>query len=191
MLDTSARMVLTEDHDMFRRTVRKLFERELLPNIERYETNGIVDRKFWLACGAAGLLCPTVKEENGGLGLDFGYNAVVAEELAYAGSSASLTLQSDIIADYFELYGSPEQKQKYLPKMVNGEIITAIAMTEPSTGSDLQGVRTTARRDGNQYRINGSKTYISNGQNADVVIVVAKTTEHSGAKGISLILVDA
>jgi len=191
MLDTSARMVLTEDHDMFRRTVRKLFERELLPNIERYETNGIVDRKFWLACGAAGLLCPTVKEENGGLGLDFGYNAVVAEELAYAGSSASLTLQSDIIADYFELYGSPEQKQKYLPKMVNGEIITAIAMTEPSTGSDLQGVRTTARRDGNQYRINGSKTYISNGQNADVVIVVAKTTEHGGAKGISLILVDA
>jgi alkylation response protein AidB-like acyl-CoA dehydrogenase len=190
MLDTSTRTVFSRDHEMFRDTVRKLFERELLPNLDRYESEGIVDRRFWLACGAAGLLCPTVREENGGLGVDFGYNAVVAEELAYAGSSAGITLQSDIVADYIEIYGSPEQKRKYLPKMVTGETISAIAMTEPGAGSDLQGVRTTAKRDGNHYVINGSKTYITNGQNADFVIVVTKTQPELGAKGMSLILVD-
>ena len=190
MLDMSARTAFNEDHAMFRDTVRKLFDRELIPNLERYEHEGIVDRKFWRACGEAGLLCPTVKEEYGGLGLDFGYNAVVAEELAYAGSSAGITLQSDIVADYIEIYGSEEQRRKYLPKMVSGEIITAIAMTEPGAGSDLQGVRMTARRDGNHYVINGSKTYITNGQNADLIIVVAKTDPELGAKGTSLILVE-
>ena len=191
MLDTASRLAFNEDHAMFRDTVRKVFDRELLPNLERYEVEGIVDRKFWQACGEAGMLCPTVKEEYGGLGLDFGYNAVIDEELAYAGSSAGITLQNDITAEYIETYGSEEQKQKYLPKMVSGEIITAIAMTEPGAGSDLQGVRTTARRDGNHYVINGSKTYITNGQNADLIIVVAKTNPDLGAKGTSLILVDA
>jgi acyl-CoA dehydrogenase len=191
MLDVTARLVFTEDHAMFRETVRKLFDRELIPNLDRYEQEGIVDRRFWRACGEAGLLCPTVKEENGGLGLDFGYNAVVTEELAYAGSSAGITLQSDIVAEYIEKYGSPEQKRKYLPGMVSGEVITAIAMTEPGAGSDLQGVRTTARKDGNHYVVNGSKTYITNGQNADLIVVVAKTDPSLGAKGISLILVDA
>lgn len=190
MLDTSCRAAFEAEHDMFRDTVRRVFERALLPNLERYETEGVVDRPFWRACGEAGMLCPTVREENGGLGLDFGYNAVVAEELAYAGSSAGITLQSDIVAEYIERYGSPEQKEKYLPGMVTGEVITAIAMTEPGAGSDLQGIRTTARRDGNHYVINGSKTYITNGQLADLVIVVAKTDPDLGAKGTSLILVE-
>jgi alkylation response protein AidB-like acyl-CoA dehydrogenase len=190
MLDTSARIAFDQDHEMFRDTVRKVFAKALLPNLDRFETEGSVDRAFWLACGDAGLLCPTVKEENGGPGLDFGYNAVVAEELAYAGSAAGITLQSDIVAEYIEKYGSPEQKEKFLPKMVTGEVITAIAMTEPGAGSDLQGIRTTAKRDGNHYVINGSKTYITNGQLADLVIVVAKTEPDRGAKGTSLILVE-
>ncbi len=191
MLDISARFALNEDHDAFRDTVRKMFDKALLPNMEKHEREGIVGREFWLACGEAGMLCPTVKEENGGLGLDFGYNCVVAEELAYAGSASGITLQSDIVAEYIEVYGSPEQRAKYLPGMVSGDIITAIAMTEPGAGSDLQGVRTTARKDGNHYVVSGSKTYITNGQNADLIIVVAKTDATLGAKGISLILVDA
>lgn len=191
MLDMSTRTAFNDEHHAFRDTVRKLFERELVPNLDRYEEEGIVDRAFWRACGDAGLLCPTIPEELGGLGLDFGYNAVIDEELAYAGSSAGITLQSDIVADYIVNYGSPEQKAKWLPKMISGEAITAIAMTEPGTGSDLQAVRTTAKRDGNHYIVNGSKTYITNGQNADLVIVVAKTDPTLGAKGISLILVEA
>jgi alkylation response protein AidB-like acyl-CoA dehydrogenase len=191
MLDTAGRTPFDEDLDMFRDSVRRLFERILLPNLEQYEHEGIVGRDFWLGCGEAGLLCPTVGEDYGGLGLDFRYNAVVAEELGYTGSSAGLTLQSDIVAEYMEKYGSEEQKQKYLPGMVTGDVISAIAMTEPGAGSDLQGIRTTAVKDGNHYVINGSKTYITNGQNADVCIVVAKTDPSLGAKGTSLILVDA
>ena len=191
MLNMQARTAYNEDHEMFRDTVRKVFDKVMIPNLERHEEEGIVGREEWKAVGEAGLLCPTVSEEYGGLGLDFGYNAVVAEELAYIGSSAGFTLQSDITANYFERYGSEEQKKKYLPGMVSGEIISAIAMTEPGTGSDLQGVRTTAKKDGNHFVLNGSKTYITNGQNADVVIVVAKTDPEQGAKGTSLILVDA
>ena len=176
---------------MFRDTVRKVFADVMIPNLEKHEREGIVGREEWKALGEAGLLCPTIAEENGGLGLDFGYNAVVAEELAYIGSSAGFTLQSDITAPYIQNYGSPEQREKYLPGMISGEIISAIAMTEPGAGSDLQGVRTTARKDGNHYVINGSKTYITNGQNCDFVIVVAKTDPELGAKGTSLIIVDA
>jgi len=190
MIDTSRRTAYNADHEAFRDSVRKVFDRHLTPNLDRWEEEGIVDRAFWRACGDAGLLCPTVPEEYGGLGLDFGYNAVVDEELAYAGSSAGITLQSDIVAEYIVAYGSPEQKAKYLPKMVSGECITAIAMTEPGAGSDLQGIRTTAKRDGNHYVVNGSKTYITNGQNCDMVIVVVKTDPDKGAKGTSLILVD-
>ena len=191
MLDMSTRTAFSEEHAMFRDSVRQFFDRELIPNLERYEEEGIVDRKFWLGCGEAGLLCPTVDEKYGGLGLDFGFNAVVDEELAYAGSSAGITLQSDIVAEYLEKYGSEEQKLKYLPRMVTGECITAIAMTEPGTGSDLQAVKTTARKDGNHYVINGSKTYITNGQNADLILTVAKTDPTLGAKGVSIILVEA
>ena len=191
MIDTSARFAFTAEHEMFRDAVRKVFEKDLIPHLETFETEGICSRAFWKSCGDAGMLCPTIAPEYGGLGLDFGYNAVVAEELGYAGSSAGITLQSDITAEYIASYGSEEQKQKYLPGMVSGDIISAIAMTEPSTGSDLQGIKATARRDGDHYVINGSKTYITNGQNADVIIVVAKTNPEAAGKGISLILVDA
>jgi len=190
MIDTAARSVFDEELNLFRDQVRKFYDRELTPHLDRWEDEGIVDRAFWRACGEAGLLCPGVPAEYGGLGLDFRYNAVVSEELFYAGSSAGITLQSDIIADYIANYGSEEQKQEWLPKMVSGEAITAIAMTEPGTGSDLQAVRTTALKDGNHYVVNGSKTYITNGQNADLVIVVAKTDPTQGGRGISLILVE-
>jgi acyl-CoA dehydrogenase len=191
MLNTSERACYNEDHAAFRDMVRKLFEKELYPNLDKFEEEGLVSKEFWRICGENGLLCPTVPAEYGGLGLDFGYNAVVNEELAYAGSSAGITLQSDIVADYIVGYGSEEQKRKYLPRMISGELITAIAMTEPGAGSDLQGVRTTAKKDGNDYIISGSKTYITNGQNADLIIVVAKTEPDKGAKGTSLILVES
>ena len=191
MLNTSERECYNDDHAAFRDTVRKLFDTELYPNIDRFEQEGVVSKEFWRACGDHGLLCPTVPEQYGGLGLDFGYNSIVNEELAYSGCSAGITLQSDIVADYIVAYGSEEQKQKYLPRMISGELITAIAMTEPGAGSDLQGVRTTAKKDGNHYVISGSKTYITNGQNADLIIVVAKTEPDKGAKGTSLILVEA
>ena len=191
MLRTDARTCFNEDHGLFRDSVRKFFERELTPHLERWEAEEIVERGFWTKCGEAGLLCPTVPEEYGGLGLDFGYNAVIDEELAYAGSTAGITLHSDIVADYIVAYGSDEQKRHWLPRMVSGETVTAIAMTEPGAGSDLQGIKTSARRDGNHYVINGSKTYITNGQHADLTIVVAKTDPGQGARGISLILVEA
>ena len=191
MLQMDTRTAYNEDHGIFRDTVRKVFDKVMIPNLDKHEREGIVGKAEWRAVGDAGLLCPGIPEDYGGPGLDFGYNAVVAEELAYAGSSAGFTLQSDIVADYILNYGTEEQKQKYLPKMVSGELVTAIAMTEPGAGSDLQGVRTTAKKIGNEYVLNGSKTYITNGQNADLIIVVAKTEPDRGAKGTSLILVDA
>jgi alkylation response protein AidB-like acyl-CoA dehydrogenase len=191
MLDTSRRTAFAPEHDQFRDSVRRFFERELIPHLARWEEEGIIDRGFWNKAGEAGLLCPTVPEEYGGPGLDFGFNAVIDEELAYAGSTAGITLHSDIVADYLVAYGSEEQKKHWLPRMVSGETATAIAMTEPGAGSDLQGIRTTAKRDGNHYVLNGSKTYITNGQHADLVIVVAKTDPEAGARGVSLILVEA
>ncbi|HEX8480317.1 MAG TPA: acyl-CoA dehydrogenase family protein [Allosphingosinicella sp.] len=191
MLDLSRRTAFAPEHDQFRDSVRRFFERELIPHLSRWEEEGIIDRGFWNKAGEAGLLCPTVPEEYGGPGLDFGFNAVIDEELAYAGSTAGITLHSDIVADYLVAYGSEEQKKHWLPRMVSGETATAIAMTEPGAGSDLQGIRTTARRDGNHYVLNGSKTYITNGQHADLVIVVAKTDPEAGARGVSLILVEA
>lgn len=186
-----ARPIYETDHDMFRDSVRKFFDKELHPHMEKWEEQGKVDREFWNKAGDAGLLCPTVPEEFGGPGLDFRFNAVVAEEIAYAGSTAGITLQSDICADYLVAYGSREQQMKWLPKVVSGEAVMAIAMTEPGTGSDLQGIRTTAKKDGNHYVVNGQKTYITNGQHADLIIVVAKTEPDKGARGTSLILVEA
>jgi alkylation response protein AidB-like acyl-CoA dehydrogenase len=187
----SRRFALSEDHHAFRDQVRRFLDRELHPHMNRWEEEGIIDRDFWTKAGEAGLLCPTVPEEYGGPGLDFGFNAVIDEELGYAGSTAGITLHSDIVADYIVAYGSEEQKKHWLPRMVSGETPTAIAMTEPGAGSDLQGIRTTARRDGNHYVLNGSKTYITNGQHAELVIVVAKTDATLGAKGVSLILVES
>jgi alkylation response protein AidB-like acyl-CoA dehydrogenase len=191
MLDTSRRTAFGPEHELFREQVRRFLDRELIPHLDRWEEEGIIDRAFWTKSGEAGLLCPTVPEAYGGLGLDFGYNAVIDEELAYAGSTAGITLHSDIVADYIVAYGSEEQKRHWLPRMISGETPTAIAMTEPGAGSDLQAIRTTARRDGNHYVVNGSKTYITNGQHAELVIVVAKTDSAAGAKGISLILIES
>jgi alkylation response protein AidB-like acyl-CoA dehydrogenase len=189
MLNLASRTAYNEEHTAFRETVRKFYERHAAPNLDRWEDEGLVEPDFWLKAGEAGLLCPTVPEQYGGLGLDFGFNAVVNEEHAYARCPAGITLQNDITSTYFMSYGSEEQKREYLPKMVAGECITAIAMTEPGAGSDLQAVRTTAIKDGNHYVINGSKTYITNGQTCDVVIVVCKTDPTQGAKGVSLFLV--
>jgi alkylation response protein AidB-like acyl-CoA dehydrogenase len=191
MIDMSARPIFDEDLNLFRDQVRKFLDKALVPNLDRWEEEGIIGRDFWLACGEAGLLCPGVPTEYGGLGLDFRYNAVISEEVFYAGSTSGITLQSDIVADYITHFGSEAQKRHWLPRMVSGEAITAIAMTEPGTGSDLQAVRTTAIRDGDHYVVNGSKTYITNGQSADLIVVVAKTDPTQGAKGISLILVEA
>ena len=191
MLDLARRSFHSEDHHLFRDQVRKFFERELIPHLERWEAQGEIDRDFWRKAGDAGLLCATVPEAYGGLGLDFGYNAVIDEELGYAGSSAGIGLHSDIVAPYIVAYGSEPLKQHWLPRMISGETPTAIAMTEPGAGSDLQSIKTSAVRDGDDYVINGSKTYITNGQHAELVIVVAKTDPAGGAKGTSLILVEA
>ncbi|SHF93680.1 acyl-CoA dehydrogenase [Microbulbifer donghaiensis] len=185
------RTVFNEDHEQFRNTVRKFLENEAAPYHHQWEKDGQVDRELWTKAGQMGFLCPQIPEEYGGLGLDFGYNAIVAEEI----SRANLTgigwgLHSDIAVPYIVNYGSEEQKQKYLPKCISGEIITAIAMTEPGTGSDLQNVRTTAIRNGDHYVLNGSKTFITNGQLADLVIIVAKTNPDEGAAGVSLLLVE-
>lgn len=190
-LDLSARSVPTQEHALFRDSVRKVLDRVMAPFLDLHEEHGIVPREVWREMGTAGMLCPTVAEQYGGLGLDFSYNAIVTEEVSYLGSSAGFSLQSDVVVEYIERYGSEELKQRYLPGMINGSLIAAIAMTEPGTGSDLQGIRTTAIRDLQGYRINGSKTYITNGINADLIIVVAKTNPREGSKGISLLVVDA
>jgi alkylation response protein AidB-like acyl-CoA dehydrogenase len=191
MLNTDSRVGFDETLDSFRDQVRRFLTKHLVPNLNRWEAQGIVDREFWLQCGEAGLLCPTVPEAYGGLGLDFRYNAVIGEEVSYTGSTAGISLQSDIVVDYICKYGTEAQKQKYLPAMIRGECIVAIAMTEPGTGSDLQGIRTSARREQESYVISGAKTYITNGQLANLVIVAAKTNPEAGAKGLSLILVEA
>ncbi|MCC2981637.1 MULTISPECIES: acyl-CoA dehydrogenase family protein [unclassified Sphingomonas] len=189
----AGRFAYNEDHEAFRQTVRSFLAKEGVPNADQWEKDRLVPKAFWQKAGEVGMLCPTVPEAYGGLGLDFGYNAIVDEEMAYSGVPAGFSLQSDIVAGYMETYGSEEQKKEWLPKMVSGDVITAIAMTEPGTGSDLQSIRTTARKDGNHYVINGSKTYITNGQNTDLTLVVAKTDPDAqpAYKGMSIILVES
>ena len=192
-LDVAGRTVYTEDHEAFRDSVRSFIKAEVVPHIDRWDEAGIVEKAIWPKAGAVGMLCPTVPEEYGGLGLDFGYNAIIDEEISYGGTALGFSLQSDIVVNYIVSYGSEEQKRHWLPKLVSGEVVTAIAMTEPGVGSDLQSIRTTAKKDGNHYVINGSKTYITNGQNADLVLVCVKTdTDVMPAyKGVSIILVEA
>lgn len=191
MLERDASHLFDEDLRLFRQTVRRFVEREFSPRVEEFEDAGKIARDFWLKMGEAGFLCPGIPEEFGGLGLDFRFNAILNEELTYAMMSDSVTLQSDITMPYLLHYASDELNARWLPGMLTGETVSAIAMTEPGAGSDLQGVRTTARRDGDEYVINGSKTFITNGQNADVIITVCKTEPELGAKGTSLILVEA
>ena len=185
------RTLFDADLDGFRDSVRKFLEQEAAPYHEQWEKDGQVSRALWQKAGELGFLCPTMPDEYGGVGADFRYSAVVMEEISRAGlSGIGWTLHSDIVAPYILNYGSEEQKQKYLPKMASGEIITAIAMSEPGAGSDLQGVKTNAIKNDDHYVLNGSKTFITNGQLADLVIVVAKTDPKEGAKGISLLLVE-
>lgn len=191
MLERDGSRLFDEDLRLFRETVRRFIDQEFSPRLHEFENAGIVSRDFWLKAGAAGLLCPTMPEAYGGLGLDFRFNAILNEEFTYAMMSDTITLQSDITMPYVLNYASEELKQEWLPRFLTGEKIAAIAMTEPGAGSDLQGIRTTARREGDEYVINGAKTFITNGQNADVIITVCKTNPEAGAKGTSLILVEA
>ena len=186
------RSIYDSDHELFRANARRFFREELEPNIEEWENASIVPREFWRSAGEKGLLCCGIPEEYGGPGADFKYNMVSSEEIGYAigGGSCGFALQSDITAYYILNHASEELKQKWLPPMVSGEIISSIAMTEPSTGSDLQAIRTTAIREGDEYVINGQKTFITNGQHSDFVIVVCKTDPTLGAKGISLVIVE-
>lgn len=191
MLNRGGRGVYGAEHEMFRDSVRRFLAAEFTPQLESFEAEGKVSRALWRRAGEQGLLCPTLPEEFGGAGLDFSFNAVLNEEFTYAMMSDCLTLQTDITLPYVLHYGSDGQKADYLPKMAAGEIVTAIAMTESGAGSDLQGVRTIAVRDGDEYVINGSKTYITNGQNADLVLTVCKTDPAAGAKGTSVLFVEA
>jgi acyl-CoA dehydrogenase len=176
---------------MLRETARRFFERECLPRQATWDESGIVDRETWRKAGREGLLCLTVPTEFGGGGGDFGHSAVLAEELQRAGVSGwSLSVHSDIVAPYIVRLGTEEQKRRWLPKICSGETVLAVAMTEPGTGSDLKAVRTTAVRDGNEFVINGAKTFISNGLGCDLVAVVCKTDPAAGAKGVSLIMVE-
>jgi acyl-CoA dehydrogenase len=180
------------EHEDFRKTARTFFEREVTPHHEHWERDGIVPRDLWLKAGEAGLLCFDVPEEYGGPGVtDFRYNVVLSDEQTRCGASGpGFSVHSDIIVPYLTSLGTDEQKRRWLPGCVSGELITAIAMTEPGAGSDLQGVRTTAVDNGDHYVLNGSKTFISNGINADLVIVVARTDADAGHQGISLLVVE-
>ena len=180
-----------EEHELFRRTVKGFIEREIAPNYERWEKDGQVSREVWKKAGAEGLLMTDIPEEYGGGGADFLFSAVMIEEMSKRVFAApGFRLHSDIVAPYIYNYGSEDQKRTWLPRMAKGEVITAIAMTEPGTGSDLQSIRTTAHRNGNELVVNGQKTFITNGGLADLVIVAAKTDTAAGAKGVTLVLVE-
>jgi acyl-CoA dehydrogenase len=188
---TALASLYTPEHGMFRDTCRRFFEREVKPFHAQWEEDGVVPKEVWRKAGAQGLLCMDVAEEYGGAGADWLHNVILIEEQGRVlATGPGFSLHNDITSPYIRHYGTEEQKKRWLPKMVSGEMITAIAMTEPGTGSDLQAVRTTARMDGNEYVINGAKTFITNGQNADLIIVVCKTDPSAGAKGTSLICVE-
>ena len=185
------RTVYSEEHEMFRQTVRHFVETQVVPHHDQWEKDGKVSRECWLAAGEAGLLCPSVPEEYGGPGGDFLMTCIVAEEMARCGTTGpGFSLHSEIVTPYLMHYGTEDQKREWLPKMVKGEVISAIAMSEPAAGSDLQGMKTTARMDGNHFVLNGQKVFITNGYTADLVITAAKTDPTAGGKGISLILVE-
>ncbi len=189
----SRRAIFDDEHEAFRQTVRSFIEKEITPHHEEWDAAGQVPRELWTRAGELGMLCFDVPEEYGGPGVDdFRYNAVVTEELSRAGAGGpGFPVHSDIIVPYLVSLGTDEQKQRWLPGCVSGETITAIAMTEPGAGSDLQGIRTHAADKGDHWVLNGSKTFISNGIMADLVIVVARTDPDAGARGISLLVVEA
>lgn len=181
----------TEEVTMLYDMASRFMADEIVPHYDTYEKNEIVDRTAWEKAGAAGLLCASMPEEYGGAGGTYAHESAIIDAIGHAGVDGfGIVLHNAIVAPYILHYGSEEQKRKWLPKLATGELIGAIAMTEPGAGSDLQGIRTRADRDGNRYRINGSKTFITNGQNANLIIVVTKTDPALGAKGTSLIVVE-
>jgi alkylation response protein AidB-like acyl-CoA dehydrogenase len=185
------RTLFSSEHETFRDSVRRFMDEEVKPNDERWQEQGFADRDVWKKAGANGFLCASMPEEYGGSGADKLYSIILIEEQARANNSTlGFGLHSEIVAPYLNRYGSESLKKKYLPKMAAGEWIGAIAMSEPGAGSDLQSVKTNAIRKGDKYILNGSKTFITNGWNADLVIVVAKTDPSKGAKGTSLVVVD-
>jgi acyl-CoA dehydrogenase len=185
------RSIFSEDHNRYRDSIRRFLDAEVVPHHAAWEDRGYVDREVWLKAGSNGFLCSSMPEAYGGADADKLYSIVLMEEVARVNATGlGFGLHSEIVAPYLNRYGSDEQKRRFLPKMAAGEIIGAIAMSEPAAGSDLQGVRTTAVRDGDHYILNGSKTFITNGYLADLVIVVAKTNPAAGAKGTSLLLVE-
>ena len=182
---------MTEDLRIFEDGVAKFMEREVAPNQERYMKQQGVDRALWKKAGEYGLLCASMPEEYGGAGGTFAHEAGIIDQLGKkAGDGWGITLHNAIVAPYILHYGSEEQKKRWLPRLASGELVGAIAMTEPGTGSDLQNIKTNAKRDGNHYVLNGSKTFITNGGTANLIIVVSKTDPAKGAKGTSLIVVE-
>ncbi|NME04974.1 acyl-CoA dehydrogenase [Psychrobacillus sp. BL-248-WT-3] len=185
---------LTEEHELFRKSLRRMLDKEAYPFYEEWETKREIPRSFWLKMGENGFLCPWVDEAYGGLGLDFSYSMVLTEELERVGQglASGMCLHSDIVSPYIAELGTEEQKQRWLPRCVTGELINAIGMTEPGAGSDLAGIKTTARRDGDYYILNGEKTFITNGTIADFAIIVCKTdpTAQPAHRGISLLVVE-
>ncbi len=180
-----------EEMAIFSDAVGQFFERECVPDVPQWRKDGIVPREVWRKAGEAGLLCASAPEEYGGAGGDFRHEALIIEQQQWKGVDGfGITLHNAIVAPYITHYGSEEQKRRWLPKLASGEMVCAIAMTEPGTGSDLQNIKTTAVKDGNGYVINGSKTFISNGQTANLVLVCAKTDPSKGAKGVSIMVVE-
>lgn len=184
---------LTEDHEIFRKSLRKFLEKEAYPLYEQWEENRIIPREFWLKMGKQGFLCPDIDEKYGGAGVDFGFSVVINEELERVGTGlVGIGLHNDIVVPYLTTYGTEEQKERWLPRCVTGETITAIAMTEPGTGSDLANIKTTARLEGDHYIVNGQKTFITNGIQSDLIVVVVKTDPKAVPKykGVSLLVIE-
>ena len=185
------RTLFGEDHEIFRDMVRRFITSEIMPRHADWERAGIVPREAWLQAGAAGLLCTGVPEQYGGVGGDFLHSTILVEEMARAGATApTFYLHSEIVAPYLLRYGTEEQKHQWLPRMAKGEVITALGMTEPSGGSDLQAMKTVALREGDNYVINGQKVFITAGFNADLLVLACKTDPKQKAKGVSRILVE-
>ena len=186
------RTLYTDEHLMFRDAFRRFVEKEIVPHHEQWEHEGIVPRAVWQKAGSLGFLCFDAPEELGGMGVeDYRYHALLAETLAFAGASGiGFGLHSSIVLPYIMQFGNAEQQARWIPKMVSGEWITAIAMTEPAAGSDLAGIRTTAVRDGDHYIVNGQKTFITNGIHSDLVVTVVKTNPEARHKGVSLLMLE-
>ncbi|MUK89745.1 acyl-CoA dehydrogenase [Ornithinibacillus sp. L9] len=181
----------TEEHELFRKSLRKYLNKEVVPFYDQWEQERIIPRDLWIKLGRMGVLCPHVEEEYGGLELDFSFSVIILEELERIGTSLiGIGLHSDIVVPYISSYGSRKQKEKWLPGCVSGDLITAIAMTEPGAGSDLANIKTTAVRDGDHYIVNGQKTFITNGIHADLVLVAVKTDPKAKHSGISLLVVE-